>query len=363
MAAAAWAIAAAAQAGPPAADFDYAPRFTGKLSAYGYAADLQGLRAKTATILRDCPGKRRGVALRTSEDDGFGFLQVFPDPNQKRQPVAIEAWIDVTKLDGNSACLELDSPFVPLGMLPSSFAAFCAFRQPDDSVLLFAATPMGNLPQTLTLPPGTPGATISLVYDQGQIDASAAACGSTPQPWITGHALAFAGSTGFGFGMTQGPKGSQAGFAFAVSGDVHDPAKQDVLGDLQAAIDLENAALTDIGSGNMAQARTKLEDARKLLEEQGPQVPGSDPPTFEPDLLEKVGALPESDARADATKRLQKAAGRDAKARDACDRYLQRGKVADMQEAQKQAQKAVDDKLRAKAVLETGAVAEGKGAL
>ena len=88
-------------------------------------------------------------------------------------------------------------------------------------------------------------------------------------------------------------------------------------------------------------------------------MPLTDPQEFEPDLLEKVGALPESDAREAALKRLRKAAERDAKARDKIDR----GRPADLQEAKNQLEKARDDKVRAKAVLETGVAAEGKGKL
>ena len=347
------------QAGPVAETLDYAPRFTGKLGAYGFGTDFQGIRGKTGAILRECGAKRRGVSLRVTEDGGFGFFQVFPDPNQKRQPVEVTTWLDLTKLGATNACLELDSPFVPIGMPPPAFAAFCAFRQPDESFLLFGATQAGNLPDTLTLPAGTPGATFVLTYDLGKLSVSAAACGAVPQPLVVDLALPFDTSAGLGFGVNLGVKGDRAGFAFEVSGDLFDAAKRSALKDLQAVIDLETSALADLGAGMNAQARMKLEDARKLIEEQGPQVPLSDPPEFEPDLVEKVGALPESDARADVLKRLGKAAKRDATARDKIDR----GRPADLAEARKQADKALQDKVRAKAVLETGVVAEGNGKL
>ena len=132
-----------------------------------------------------------------------------------------------------------------------------------------------------------------------------------------------------------------------------------MLGDLQAVIDLENAALTDLGAGNDADARTKIEQSRARLEDQGPEVtPPTIPATFEPDLLEKVGALPASDAKDEALKRLGKARDRDIKARDKLDAAKPNPK-----EAQKQLEKARDEKLRAKAVLETGVAAEAKGAL
>jgi hypothetical protein len=345
------------------APFDFAPRFTGPLPDYGFPSDFQGIKGKTGTVLRACGTKRRGVTLRVTEDGGFGFFQVFPDATRLREPFAVTAWLDLASLGDAVACLELDSPFVPIGTAPDPFAAFCAQRLPDDSVRLFAATEAGNRPELFTLPPGTPGVALELLYDLGQVDVAAAACGPTSvfQSWIEDLVLASAGSAGLGFGTTLGAKGDAVGLAFEVSGDVHADARQDVLEDLQAAIDLENAALADLGNGMAAEAREKIEQARRRIEVEGPQVPGSDPPEFEPPLLEKVGALTdvEPEVRADVQKRLQKAAARDAKARDKIDR----GRPADLKEAQKQLEKAVQDKLRAKAVLETGVVAEGKGAL
>lgn len=58
-------------------------------------------------------------------------------------------------------------------------------------------------------------------------------------------------------------------------------------------------------------------------------------------------------------KRLQKAAERDAKARD----KIEKGRPADLADAKKQIEKAVDEKLRAKAMIETGVPKEGKGKL
>jgi hypothetical protein len=158
-------------------------------------------------------------------------------------------------------------------------------------------------------------------------------------------------------GATQ--KGDAAGFLLAVNGDVHDAATQDVLEDLQAVIDFEVAALANLDMGNNAQARGRTEDARLRIEERGPQVPVSDPPVYEPDLLDKVGGLPESKAREAALKKLRKAAERDAKARDKIDK----GTPGDLEEAKKQLGKALEDKAKAKAILETGVLAEGKGQL
>ena len=56
-------------------------------------------------------------------------------------------------------------------------------------------------------------------------------------------------------------------------------------------------------------------------------------------------------------KRLQKAAARDAKARDAIDK----GGANDLKKAAKELGKANDEKLRARAMIETGVVAEAKG--
>jgi hypothetical protein len=107
---------AAARAGS-VADFLYAPRFVGKLAAYGFEFDPLGTsKNKLATIARGCPTRQRGVVMKATVDDTLAFGQAFPDPNQKRAPAAAFLLIDPTKLGpGERAAVELDSPFVPIG--------------------------------------------------------------------------------------------------------------------------------------------------------------------------------------------------------------------------------------------------------
>jgi hypothetical protein len=197
--------------------------------------------------------------------------------------------------------------------------------------------------------------TVALDYANDAVDVAAGPCTGAPSPIATGAPLVFGGSSGIGFGI-QGDEGAGAGFAFEISGDLFTAQKQDVLEDLQALIDLENQAAVDLGAGNGAAAKTKLEQAQQLLDTQGPQIPGTDPPQFEPPLVTKVQALPESDARAEALKRLEKASGKDASAVEKIDQ----GKT---DKAAKRVADAIAEKNRAKAILETGVVAEGKGKL
>jgi hypothetical protein len=342
--------------------FDWAARFVGKADQYGFAFDDQGISWKTGRIARGCPDKTRGLVFKVTEPQGLGFGQVFPSPNQKRDPVFVDLLIDPTNLKtpGARAVAEIDSPFVPIGGVFEDFVVLVVERQNDGSLSVFSAISGSGVGTPLPLPADTPGITATITFENAAVNVEAAACGTTGAliPIVTGQPLAFGGSSGFGVGIV-GEKGDSAGFAFAISGDLHDPAKQDILEDLQAIIDLETAALADLGAAMNAEARTKIEQARVRLEEQGPPIPDTMPEEFEPDLLEKVGALPESAARDAALKKLRKAAERDAKARDKIDK----GKPADLQEARKQLEKAQDDKLRAKAILETGVAAEGKGKL
>jgi hypothetical protein len=357
-------------AGPLPPDLSFAPRFTGKFDAYGFGVDLPGMKARTGPIGRGCPiSKTRGARLKVQQQadpndpsvPSLGFFSVFPDANQKRQPVQIMTLIDVWKLDtaGASAAVELDSPFVPIGMTPPFFASLVVTRQMDGQLVVYVATQAGNVGTPIYLPEDTPAVVGRMDYDGGLLDVDAAACDAPLLTnLVTDHALAFGGSAGLGAGIV-GWKGDEAGFGLAVNGDLFDATKRDILEDLQAVIDLEVAALADLGNGMAAEARTKTEQARALLEDQGPPIPATDPQEYEPDLIEKVGALPESDAREDALKRLGKAAERDAKARD----QLDKGTPKSLKDAEKQLSKARDEKVRAKAILETGVTAEGKGKL
>jgi hypothetical protein len=354
----------AAEAGAAALGTHFGPGFRGKFADYGFAETFTGVKAKTATIAKGCPETKRGVRLTATEDAADGFFQIFPD-GALGPLFHADTCVDVGKLDafGAFAGFELGSPLAPPGASPDAAVFAGVVRQSNGTLTAFVATiPGGTLPTTLDLPADTPAVKLDIGWDGSTVDVLAGACDAPiVAPLALDVPLVWNATASFGAGMRLADKGDAAGFAFFVSGDVYDEAKRDVLEDLQAAIDLENAALADLGAGNAADARTKLDDARKRLVEQGPQVPGSEPPTFEPDLLEKVGALTGVDpaAKADVEKRLAKAAERDAKAVERIDA----GKPSDLKEAEKQAGKARDDKVRAKAVLETGVVAEGKGKL
>lgn len=358
-------VEAGAGGAPP--DFSWGPSFRGRFDDYGFGTDLTGIKARTGPIARGCPFTERGARLRVQQQPApgvpaTGFFSLFPDANQKRQPVQVLTLIDVAKLDsvGSLAAVELDSPFVPIGNPPPGFLSLVVARQDGGQLVVFVSTTGGvNVGTPLYLPAETPTVVGRMFYENGLVDVDAAACDAVaPTNLVTDHPLAFGGSAGVGAGIS-GEKGDEAGFAFQISGDLFDATMQDILGDLQAVIDLEVAALTDLGAGMTAEARTKIEQARALIEDQGPPIPATDPQQFEPDLLEKVGGLPASDARDEALKRLQKAADRDAKARDKIDQ----GTPKSPKEAEKQLAKARDEKLRAKAILETGVTAEGKGAL
>jgi hypothetical protein len=359
------ALPAPAAAGLIDPDFFFGPFFTGKFDDYGFPIDLPGIKAKTGTIGKGCPVRRRGALLQVKQvpqgqTHVNGFFALFGDANQKRQPVTADLFIDVSKLDTPTsfAAVEIDTPFVPVGQPVPLFASVAVSREANDSLQVFVATTGGNVGTPLVLPGDVPAVRAQLVYDGTNLDVSAGACDAvTLTAIVTDHPFVFDGSTGMGAGI-HGAKGDVAGFAFAITGDLHDAAKQDVLGDLQAVIDLENAALMDLAGGNPADARTKIEQSRALLEDQGPEVqPPTMPATFEPDLLEKVGALPAGAPRDEAVKRLEKARDRDVKARDKIDK----GGPKDLKDAQKQLEKARDEKLRAKAILEANVVAEAKG--
>ena len=360
-------IATAGWAGPPPPpSVDYQPFFTGKFDDYfASAVDLPGVKAKNARIARGCPFKLRGPRLQVQSPPApattSGFFGVFPDGNQKRAPVGMLVILDPAglKTPNSFAAIELDSPFVPVGLPVTTFASLVVSREPDDSLLVFVATTGGaNVGTPLSLPADTPAVIGHLSWEADLLSVSARSClEQTATTIVLDHPFAFDGTSGVGAGIT-GSKGDAAGFAFAISGDLYDPTKQDLLEDLQAAIDLEGDAQSDLGNGQNANARQKAEDARVRIEDHGPPVdPPTVPESFEPDLLEKAAGIADPALREQVVKRLQKAAERDAKARDAIDK----GGAKDLKKAEKELGKAIDEKLRAKAMIETGVVAEAKG--
>jgi hypothetical protein len=354
-------------AGPaPAPFFDYQPFFTGKFDEY-YAAtvDLPGVKAKNARIARGCPFKKRGPRLQVQTPPApattSGFFSLFPDANQKRMPADMLVFIDPSglKTPDSRAAFELDSPFVPIGLPVTTFTSLVVNREADGSLLVFVATTGGvNVGTPLPLPGDTPAVIGRVSWEGDLLSVAAGSCLDDPlTSLLQGLPFAFDGTAGVGAGIT-GSKGDAAGFSFALFGDLYDAAKQDLLGDLQAAIELEVAALVDLGSGQNANARQKAEDARVRIEDHGPPVdPPTVPESFEPDLLEKAAGISDPALRDEVVKRLQKAAERDARARDAIDK----GGAKDLKKAQKELEKARDEKLRAKAMIDTGVVADAKG--
>ena len=100
--------------GAPPPDFSWSPSFRGKFDDYGFGTDLPGIKARTGPIARGCPFKARGARLRVQQQPSpgvpaTGFFSLFPDANQKRQPVQVLTLIDVAKLDsvGSLAAVEL----------------------------------------------------------------------------------------------------------------------------------------------------------------------------------------------------------------------------------------------------------------
>jgi len=350
-------------------DFLFQPRFVGKANQYGFAVDDQGISVKTGRIARSCPDNNRGLLFKVTEPTGFGFGQLFPDPNQKREPTRMDVLIDPTRLDsiGSRAAVELDSPFVPIGGNFEAFVIFQVERQGDGSFELATFARNGPAPAVpvgtpIVLPGDTPGIAARIHYENDAVDVEAGPCDAAPgslTPIVTGQPLVFSASSGLGLGIV-GQKGDVAGFGFAVIGDVHDPQTQDVLEDLKAVMDLEDAAIAALDASNPAEAGMRAQEARSLIEVQGPQVPLSDPPVYEPSLREKVIALglPEP-VQKKVLKYLEKAAKRDGQAAD----KIARGRPNDLVDARDKLEKAREEKLRAKAVLETGVAAEGKGQL
>jgi hypothetical protein len=352
-------------------DYELEPRFVGKAANYRFELDDQGISwktGKTGKKTKRCSGKRRRALLfKVDESPGIGFAQLFPGPNQKRAPTRMDVFIDPTRLNsiGSRAAVELDSPFVPIGGNFQAFVILQVEREADGrlEVATFArnglppAAPVGT---PIVLPEDTPGIVARIHYENGAVDVEAGPCDAAAlTPIVTGQTLPFGGSSGLGVGMG-GEKGDGAAFSFAVKGDIHDPATQDVLDDLKAVMDLEAAAIAALAADNPVDAGLRAEEARKLIAEQGPQVPASDPPVYEPSLKAKVMALglPEP-VQEKVLKYLDKAARRDGQAAES----LATGRPSAPRFARGALEKAGQEKLRAKAVLETGVVAEGQGKL
>jgi hypothetical protein len=360
----------AALAGAPAATLVWAPRYTGKFVSYFPTAqtDLVDAKAKNARIAKRCPtvGKLRGARLKVQKvtppsTSTSAFFAAFPDGDQIRQPSTFDFTIDVEKLTNaeSLAAIELDTPFVAVGGSVANFLSFVVRRLPDDSLQVFLdADGKGDVGTPLALPADTPAVVGQLVFANDTVDAFAKSCTSAGAAVSIGSDVPFVFDTSLGVGAgILGVKGDEAGFNLAISGDLYTEAKATVLEDLQAIIALELAAAQDLGNSMPTEAKAKLDQARALILTQGPEIlPPTVPATFRPPLVTLIAGLPASDANEEALKRLAKAASRDQKAGEAIDA----GTAAGVQKALKEIEKANADKLRAKAVLETGVKAEAK---
>jgi hypothetical protein len=360
----------AALAGGGEGVFVWSPRYLGKFADYFPAAQthLPGVTAKNGRVVKRCPavGKRRGARLKVQnvpagQPNTSGFFSVFPDGDQVRPPSSFIFIIDVERLTNvdSRAAIELDTPFVAVGGTPTHFLSYVVNREADDSLQVFLATDGGNVGTPVILPADTPGVVGELDFANDTINATVASCTGSPPLTSIGTDIPFVFDTSFGVGAgLTGQKGDEAGIFLSISGDLHsDEARRTLLDEVEAVILLEYAAGNELASSMPAEARVKIEQARALIEDQGPEVdPPTIPATFRPSLVQVVGALPESDARKEALKRLGKAATRDAKARDAIDV----GTEAALAKALKELEKAITEKVRAKAVLETGVAAEAK---
>jgi hypothetical protein len=360
----------AALAGATEATLVWAPRYTGKFADYfpEGQTDLVDVTAKNGRVAKRCPtvGKLRGPRIKVKKvtppnTSTSAFFAAFPDGDQVRPPSTFSFVIDVERLGNvdSRAAIELDTPFVAVGATPPNFISFVVNRQADDSLVVFLATDGGNVGTPLTLPADTPAVVGQLVFADDAVDALAKSCTSTADAVAIGTDVPFVFDTTFGVGAgITGLKGDEAGIHFAISGDLYgDAAKRTALEDLQAIIALEFAAAQDLGNAMPVEAKAKLDQARALIETQGPEVvPPTKPPTFRPALIPAVAALPASGAKDEALKRLAKAASRDQKASDA----IESGTPKGVQKALKEIEKANTEKQRAKAVLETGVAAEAK---
>jgi hypothetical protein len=358
-------VPAAAQAGPVEdPEFVWAPRYLGRFTDYfpSTQTDLTGVQAKIGRIAKGCPAKLRGARLTVKKPPmppvTSGFFSVFGDANQKREPAEITFMVDPAQLRSvnSQAVISLDSPFVPITGDFLAYTRVVVNRQADDSLIVFVNTPGGNVGDPTVLPADTPGVIGQIFYENDTVDVTAKSCLVAGAPITIASAvpLLFEGSAGVGGGVT-GQKGDGAGIHIAVTGDLYEETKRDILTDLQAVIDLELAAGVDLDNQDTVAARAKIEQARVLIEDHGPEVqPPTMPATFEPSLNAKIGALPESDMKEEVAKRVGKAGTRDAKARDMTINGSNVNKVI------KELDKANTEKQRAKAVLETGVKAEAK---
>jgi hypothetical protein len=242
---------------------------------------------------------------------------------------------------GAFAGVEFDSPAVPIDLLPETYV-FAAVQDLDGVLTVWVEVNGASVGTPLALPAETRSVVVELEYGAGAVSVRARAeQDATFVDVVAGHAFAWDGSGGLGAAAFDLAPGSRVGIALEAHGDVHGPALQAVLEEIQALLDLEEAALQDLAASLTADARAKLEEARGRVD---------------PALLGAVAALPPGKAVARSVKELGKAAAKLAEARDALDAATEE----DLAAVPRLVEKARQAERRTRRMLETGSPAEAK---
>jgi hypothetical protein len=348
------AVAGAAGAECPPGAFHYAPGYGAPFKAYGYPADLRdrvthkrAVSARTAKLCSGCDSPRRGVQLASRQDAGGAFFELGLALGDS---FCASALFDVSRMgaDGAFAGLELDSPAVPIDVIPLTYV-FAAVQ--NTAGVLSVWTEVNGQPGApLELPAGTEVVEVELHYGGGMVDVFARPLGAAaPTPVLEGGTFAWAGSGGLGSGSFDLAKGDRTGVAIEVSGDLFDPALQDVLVALAELLAGTDDALADLDAALPEDAAVALEAVRAGVEDLGPAQ--------EPSLLDRTRALPAAKPARAAAKRLAKAAALGAKVRDQL-----AAEGPDLEKAHGRALKLRASLEQAERILETGVAKEGKGA-
>jgi hypothetical protein len=255
----------------------------------------------------------------------------------------------VSRLDtpGAFAGIEFRTP----AMKGADFLFLGVARYQDGSLGAFASDTGTNVGTPAFFPGDMDCLDLELSYANGEISASYG-YGGVLTPVLSAHPFAYGGSGDFGAGLAFAGKGDRVVLTIEVTGDLHAPATQGVLSDLQAAIALEEGAKADLMAGMPAEAKTKLEQAEAIFE-MGTQVPGSDPPVFTGALIPRAqGLYPgTTDVANQIGRQLGKARENDGKAID----HIDGGRL---EPALKKVDSALQRKQRGKAVIETGVAGE-----
>jgi hypothetical protein len=345
----------------PVTTFNYLPSYEGSFSAYGHRTAFgdplgggQVVKASTARICSGCTEPRRGIRLTARKEFGGGVFQV---PVALGPSFCLSGLLDLSGASGPGALvgLEIDSPAVEVDVVPELYV-FAGVREDGGVRNVFVEVSGAAVGTTLALPPEAQTVEIDLHYGGGTVDVNARIVpGGGLTALVTDQPFAWAGSASVAASTFELAKNDRMGFALALSGSIHSAVVQQVLEELYTLVPLEVAALADIDASQTADARAKLEAARLRLVEQGPAIPGSDPPAFEPPLVDVVRALPNAKAARSAARRLQKAGKLDERARD----QLDLAKPEAAEKARALAEKALAAMRAAGRIVETGVPAEG----